>query len=72
MELGYLASTIVKMVALVAWIYGLLWGLGRKKVWQKAATLVLAFAVIQAIIWRSATSPSSRPSTRAFSSRPSP
>jgi branched-chain amino acid transport system permease protein len=51
MELGYLASTIVKMVALVAWIYGLLWGLGRKKVWQKAATLVLAFAVIQAIIW---------------------
>src|SRR5208337_256101 len=51
MELGYLASTIVKMVALVAWIYGLLWGLGRKKVWQKAATLILAFAVIQAIIW---------------------
>ena len=27
MELGYLFTTIVKMVALVAWIYGLLWGL---------------------------------------------
>jgi branched-chain amino acid transport system permease protein len=50
MELGYLASTIVKMVALIAWIYGLLWGLGRKRLWQKAATLVLAFGVIQAVI----------------------
>ena len=39
------------MVALVAWIYGLFWGLGRKRIWQKAATLVLAFAVIQAVIW---------------------
>jgi branched-chain amino acid transport system permease protein len=51
MELGYLAGTIVKMIALVAWIYGLLWGLGRKRIWQKSATLVLAFGVIQAVIW---------------------
>lgn len=50
MELGYLFGTIVKMVALVAWIYGLLWGLARKKRWEKALTLVLAFAVIQAVI----------------------
>ncbi len=50
MELGYLVSTIVKMVALMAWIYGLLWGLGRKRLWEKAATIVLAFGVIQAII----------------------
>lgn len=50
MELGYLIGTIVKMFALVAWIYGLLWGLARKKMWQKAATLILAFAVIQAVI----------------------
>jgi len=50
MEIGYLFSTIVKMVALIAWIYGLLWGLGRKKLWQKAATVVLAFGVIQALI----------------------
>jgi branched-chain amino acid transport system permease protein len=49
MELGYLASTIVKMVALIAWIYGLLWGLGRKAIWQKALTVVLAFAVVQAV-----------------------
>lgn len=48
MELGYLFTTIVKMIALVAWIYGLLWGLNRKEIWQKALTIVLAFGVIQA------------------------
>ena len=47
MELGYLFGTIVKMVALVAWIYGLLWGLNRKPIWQKALTILLAFSVIQ-------------------------
>ena len=36
------------MAALVAWIYGLLWGLGRKALWQKALTVLLAFGVIQA------------------------
>ena len=50
MELGYLFGTIVKMVALIAWVYGLLWGLARKGLWKKALTLVLAFAVIQAVI----------------------
>jgi branched-chain amino acid transport system permease protein len=50
MELGYLVGTIVKMVALIAWIYGLLWGLGRKKIWEKATTLILAFGVIQVAI----------------------
>jgi branched-chain amino acid transport system permease protein len=50
MELGYLFGTIVKMVALVAWIYGLLWGLARPKKWQKGLTIVIAFAVIQVII----------------------
>ncbi len=47
MELGYLFGTIVKMAALVAWIYGLLWGLNRKQIWQKALTVLLAFGVIQ-------------------------
>ena len=47
MELGYLFTTIVKMAALVAWIYGLLWGLDRKQIWQKALTILLAFGVIQ-------------------------
>ena len=48
MELGYLFTTILKMVLLVAWIYGLLWGLNRKQIWQKALTILLAFGVIQA------------------------
>jgi branched-chain amino acid transport system permease protein len=47
MELGYLFTTIVKMAALVAWIYGLLWGLKQKELWKKALTVVLAFGVIQ-------------------------
>ncbi len=47
MELGYLLATAIKMVALIAWIYGLLWGLGRKTLLQKGLTVVLAFAVIQ-------------------------
>src|SRR5271157_182026 len=48
MELGYLFSTILKMAALIAWIYGLMWGLKHKLLWQKALTVILAFAVIQA------------------------
>ena len=47
MEFGYLFTTILKMAALIAWIYGLLWGLARKETWQKALTVVLAFGVIQ-------------------------
>jgi branched-chain amino acid transport system permease protein len=47
MELSYLFTTILKMAALVAWIYGLTWGLARKPLWQKALTVVLAFGVIQ-------------------------
>jgi len=46
MDLLYL---ILKMAALLAWIYGLLWGLGRKAVWQKAVTIILAFGVIQGL-----------------------
>jgi branched-chain amino acid transport system permease protein len=48
MELGYLFTTIVKMAALIAWIYGLLWGLNQKTLWAKALTVILAFGVIQA------------------------
>jgi branched-chain amino acid transport system permease protein len=50
MELGYLVTTIAKMVGLVAWLYGLLWGFGRKQLWQKGLTVLLAFGVIQAAI----------------------
>jgi len=48
MQITYLLLTVVKMVALIAWIFGLLWGLGRKPLWQKALTILLAFGIIQA------------------------
>ncbi|MGA2973912.1 MAG: branched-chain amino acid ABC transporter permease [Spirochaetia bacterium] len=48
MEITNLLLTVVKMMALIAWIFGLLWGLGRKPIWQKAITILLAFGIIQA------------------------
>ncbi len=48
-QLGYLLSSTVKILGLIAWIFGLLWGLGRKPLWQKLLTIVAAFAVIQAL-----------------------
>jgi branched-chain amino acid transport system permease protein len=47
MQITYLALMIVKMAALIGWIYGLMWGLGRPRLWQKALTILLAFGVIQ-------------------------
>ncbi|MGA2641076.1 MAG: branched-chain amino acid ABC transporter permease [Spirochaetia bacterium] len=47
MDIKYLLLTVVKMVALIAWIFGLLWGLGRKPIWQKALTILLAFGIVQ-------------------------
>ena len=47
MELSYLFTTILKMAALIAWIYGLTWGLARKPLWQKALTVLAAFGIIQ-------------------------
>jgi branched-chain amino acid transport system permease protein len=48
MQLTYLFTMIINMVALIAWIYGLMWGLKHKRLWQKALTVILAFAVVQA------------------------
>ncbi len=50
MELGYLFSSILKMAALLGWIFGFLWFLGRKQLWQKILGVVLSFAVIQAAL----------------------
>ena len=50
MEIGYLVGSIVKLVLLIGWIYGLLWGLARPKAWQKAIALVVAFGLIQAVM----------------------
>ena len=48
MQVSYLLLTVVKMIALIAWIFGLLWGLGRKPIWQKALSILLAFGIVQA------------------------
>jgi branched-chain amino acid transport system permease protein len=47
MELSNVLITVAKMAALLAWIFGLLWGLARKPFWQKALTVALAFGTIQ-------------------------
>jgi len=47
MEIGFLLGSILKIAALMGWIYGLLWAMGHKNWWVKAAGVVVAFGVIQ-------------------------
>jgi branched-chain amino acid transport system permease protein len=47
MELGFLVTMLVKIAAILAYLYGLLWVLGRKEIWQKTLGVLAAFAVIQ-------------------------
>jgi branched-chain amino acid transport system permease protein len=47
MELGFLVGSIVKIGAILAYLYGLLWVLGHKKLWVKVVGVVAAFALIQ-------------------------
>src|SRR5450759_1077168 len=48
MEIGFLVGSVVKIVAILAWIYGLLWVLGHTSKIVKIVGIILAFAVIQA------------------------
>ena len=41
-NIGFLLVTILKIVAITAWIYGLLWGLGRDAFPAKAITVLAA------------------------------
>jgi len=50
LNLGFLLISIVKIAALLAWLYGLLWGLGRDSLSAKCAAAVAAFGVIQLAI----------------------
>lgn len=47
LDLGFLILSVLKIAAGMAWIYGLLWGLGHESRAVKALSVVLAFAVIQ-------------------------
>jgi branched-chain amino acid transport system permease protein len=51
MDIANLFSIIIKMGALLAWIFGLLWALGRKEIWIKILGVLLAFAVIQSLFY---------------------
>lgn len=47
MGLGYLFGSIIKIVAMIAWIYGLMWVLGHRNWWVKVGGVIAAFGIIQ-------------------------
>jgi len=47
MELGFLVGSIIKIGAILAYLYGLLWVMGHKQLWVKIVGVAAAFAVIQ-------------------------
>lgn len=47
MNFVYLATSALKIVALLAYLYALLWVLGRKQLWAKIVGVVAAFGVVQ-------------------------
>jgi branched-chain amino acid transport system permease protein len=49
-NIGFLLLSIVKIAAVLAWVYGLLWGLGRDSISAKCVAVVAAFGVIQLAI----------------------
>jgi branched-chain amino acid transport system permease protein len=47
MELAFLGGSILKIGAILAYLYGLLWVLGHKKIWVKVVGVAAGFVVIQ-------------------------
>ena len=47
MQIGFLLGSIVKIVALLAYLYGLMWVLGHRNKFVKIAGVIVAFGVIQ-------------------------
>jgi branched-chain amino acid transport system permease protein len=47
MEIGFLLISIVKIIAILAYIYGLMWVLARPNKWIKIAGVIVAFGVVQ-------------------------
>ena len=47
MEFGDLLFSLVKIVAVIAYLYGLLWVMGQKKWWAKILGIVAAFGIVQ-------------------------
>ncbi len=47
MELGFLLGSLIKIIAIIAYLYGLMWLLARPSIWIKIAGLVGAFGIVQ-------------------------
>jgi branched-chain amino acid transport system permease protein len=47
---GFIVVSILKIAALIAWVYGLVWALGKSSRWVKIAGILGAFGIIQAAI----------------------
>ena len=47
MDIASLLLSIVKILAILAWVYGVLWVLGRKPLWAKIVGIVAAWGIIQ-------------------------
>ncbi len=47
MELGFLFLSIFKIVVILAYLYGLLWVLGRPNKWIKIGGVIVAFGIVQ-------------------------
>lgn len=47
MGLDQLFLSLIKIAAILAWVYGVLWVLGRKPLWAKVLGIILAFGVVQ-------------------------
>ncbi|MDR3578272.1 MAG: branched-chain amino acid ABC transporter permease [Anaerolineaceae bacterium] len=50
MDIGSLVITVVKILAILAYIYGLLWVLGRPQLWIKIVGILVAFGLVQACL----------------------
>ncbi len=50
MEIGFLVISVVKILGILAYIYGLLWVLGRPQLWAKIVGVLVAFGVVQAFL----------------------
>ncbi len=47
LDFGFLITSILKIVGVLAYLYGLLWVLGHSKLWVKIVGVIAAFGVIQ-------------------------
>jgi hypothetical protein len=49
MSIVFLVTSALKIVAVLAYLYGLLWVLGRKQLWAKILGIAVAFGVVKSL-----------------------